>query len=73
MIVRLNSKEEGTLCRRIYDEGKSKGWPGLGEEVSIICADVGIANINNVTVPTKVIKQAICNHHYADMKKELET
>ena len=72
MIVRFNCKDKGTLCKRIYDEGKSRGWPGLGEEVSKICDEIGIADVNNEAVPTKVIKEAIFNHHYADMKKELK-
>ena len=45
---------------------------GLGEEVTKICDEIGIADVNNEAVPTKVIKEAIFNHHYADMKKELE-
>ena len=71
-IVRLKYKEQGTLCKSMYDEGKSGGWPGLGEEVSKICADIGIEDVNNVNVNTKVIKEAIFNHHYADMKTELK-
>ena len=40
-------KGEDTLCIQIYEEEKMKGWPGLSKEVSKICADIGIPDVNH--------------------------
>ena len=48
------------------------GWPGLGSEVADICQKIGIPNINDTFVSKKEVKEALFNHHYSDMKKELE-
>ena len=37
LLMRIRNHEEDTLCRQIYEEGKSRGWPGLGKDVSDIC------------------------------------
>ena len=58
MIVRLKCKDEETLWKRMDAEGKSRGWPGLGENVTKICDEIGIADVNNEAVPTKVIKKS---------------
>ena len=49
------------------------GLPGLAKEVSKICHEIGIPNVNDEFVPTKAIKEAISSHHYSDMKKDLES
>jgi hypothetical protein len=72
MLVRIKCKEEETLCKQIYEEEKLKGWPGLSKEVTKICDDIGIPDVNHQYVPTKDIKQAIVRHHYADMKTGLD-
>ena len=72
MIVKIKGKDDGTLCKQIYKEEKLQGWPGLSSEVSTICRDIGIPDVNQEYVPKSTIKEAICNHHYADMKKCLE-
>ena len=48
-------------------EGRERGWPGLGKEVSDICEEIGIPDANDVEVPKKVVKEAIFRHHYKDM------
>ena len=72
MLVRIKCKGEDTLCKQIYEEEKMKGWPGLSKEVSKICADIGIPDVNHKYVPKKEIKQAIFRHHYEDMKSGFE-
>ena len=72
LIMRIRSHEEDTLCRLIYEEGKKKGWPGLGKEVANICQELNIPDVNNESVSKVTIKEAIFNHHYAAMKKEMD-
>ena len=72
LIMRIRSHEEDTLCRLIYEEGKKKGWPGLGKEVANICQELNIPDVNNESVSKVTIKEAIFNHHYAAMKEEMD-
>ena len=44
----------------------------MSMEVSKICADIGIPDVNHEYVPTNRIKQAIFSHHYEDMKSGFE-
>ena len=58
--------------KQVYEESCSRGWPGLGEEVSDICMKIGIPDVNRVVVSKEDINDALYNHHYSDMKQELE-
>ena len=40
-------------------------------EVSAICKEIGLPDINEVMVTKGEVKKAIFNHHYADIKNEL--
>ena len=64
--------EENTVCKEIYEEGKVNGCQGFGQEVSDICKEIGLADLNESLTTKRVIKEAIDAHHYGDMKKELE-
>ena len=71
LLMRIRNHETNALCRQIYDEGKSRGWPGLGQEVTDICTQLNIPDVNNTFVAKSVIKEAIFNHHYTEMKAEV--
>ena len=72
LLQRIQKQKSGSLSRQVYEEGKAKGWPGLGKEVSEICKTVGIPDVNEILVSKSDVKTAIFNHHYQDMKKEME-
>lgn len=59
------------MQKEIYEEGKSRGWPGLGQGVTEICSTLQIPDVNNSVVSKSVIKEAIFTHHYAEMKAEI--
>ena len=42
----------------------------MSKEVTAICEEIGIADVNINCVPIKVIKEAMLMRHYADMKTE---
>ena len=44
-----------------------RGEKGHGQEVSRICQEVGLPDVNCVNVPKSEVKQAIFEHHYKDM------
>ena len=72
LLIRIMKHETDTLCRQIYEEGKSRGWPGLGQEVTDICSILNIPDVNSTFVSKSVIQEAIFNHHYAEMKAEID-
>ena len=44
----------------------------MGKEVSEICNTIGIPDVKDIQVAKSDVKMAIFNHHYLDMKKEME-
>ena len=71
LLMQIRSHDTDTLCRLIYEEGKSRGWPRLGQEVTDICQKLNIPDVNDNLVPKSVVKEAIFAHHYSDMKEEV--
>ena len=72
LVVRIKDQDSSVLSRQVYEESLIRGWPGLGKEVSGICLEIGIPDVNKVVVTKEDIREAIWNHHYRDMKIELE-
>ena len=72
LLLRIKRQDSSSLSKQIYEESLSNGWPGLGEEVADICKEIGIADVNKEVVTKENISDAIYNHHYCDLKKELE-
>ena len=72
LILRIKKQTQGSLSRQVYEAGKANKWPGLGKEVSEICHNIGIPDVNGIEVSKSDVKEAIFNHHYADMKREME-
>ena len=71
LLLRIKSQNMNSLCRQVYEEGKVNGWPGLGEEVTEICKEIGIPDLNEVNVSKVTIKNAIFEHHYQSLKEEI--
>ena len=71
LLLRIKSQDRSSLSRQVYEESCARGWPGLGEEVSQICKEIDLPDVNNVWVTKEEIQIAVRNHHYKDMKKEL--
>ena len=70
--MRIKNQEEGSLSRLVYEEGRARGWPGLGKEVTEICQQLRIPDVNNNCMTKAAVRKAIFDHHYSDLKKELE-
>ena len=72
LVRRLQEKERTSLARCVYEEQLRQGWPGLAREVTRICDEVKIDDVNFNKVKKEDIKEAIFMNHYKDMKKEME-
>ena len=71
LLIRIKRHETDVLCRQVYEQGRANGWPGLGMEVSQICQEIGIEDINDFYISKLEIRDALHNHHYKDVKEEL--
>ena len=71
VLLRIRNHSEDTLCRQIYEEGELRKWPGLGQEVKEICATLDIPDANKEIISKSIVKNAVRNHHYKEMKEEI--
>ena len=71
LLMRIKKQEKGSLSHKVYYESRAKGWPGLGEEVSHICEEIGLPDVNEKYVTKQALGDAIWNHHYDDLKMEI--
>ena len=58
--------------KQIYEEAENRGWPGLGKEVTDICREIQIPNINTHKVSKTVIQKAVENSHWEDMMSQFD-
>ena len=65
-------QQEDSLAKRMYLEQLTMGWPGLSTEVAEICKEVGLENINEMTINKKEIQDAVFYHNYGEIKEEME-
>ena len=66
-MMRISNHEMNTLCRQVYEEGRSHNWPGLWKEVSEICSTVGLRDVNTTMLTKMEVKNAISRHHNSEM------
>ena len=72
LVIRIQNLEEGSLAKQIYEEAENRGWPGLGKEVTDICREIQIPNINTHKVSKTVIQKAVENSHWEDMMSQFD-
>ena len=70
-LMRIKNHSTDTLCRQIYEAGRTKGWPGLDKKVRVICKTLNIPDVKGTFVDKSDVKKAIFNHHYDAMKEEM--
>ena len=46
LVLHIRNLEENTLAKTVYEEQKSKKWPGLAQETANICRELGIEDCN---------------------------
>ena len=46
LIHHIQNMEEGALAKQVYSEQRRNDWPGLAKEVTEICKELGIADVN---------------------------
>ena len=71
LFKQIQNLEDSALATRVCQEAYMKGWPGLHQEVAIICQEIGIPDMNKYNIKKIQIKEAIFYSHYESMKEEI--
>ena len=53
LVLHIQTSDESSLARQIYEEQKANNWPGLTEDTKTICANLGIEDVNTTTQAKK--------------------
>ena len=72
LLIQIKALPDRSLAKVAYQEAESRVWPGLGQEVRQICANIGLSDINKYQVRKPDIQKAIKASHYKDMMSLFE-
>ena len=72
LVMRIQKQKTTSLARMVYEEQLKHSWPGLAMEVTEICAEIKVEDVNHNMVKKEEIKDAIFINHYKDLKKEMD-
>ena len=50
LVHHIQGLEENTMARMMYEEQKKNSWPGLADEVSIICSKLNVEDGNHTSL-----------------------
>ena len=73
LLKRIKGQKTDSLSKQILEEQKSNKWPGLSQEVTNICEEINIPDINDCEISAREIKQAVFDHHYAEIKSKISS
>ena len=71
LLKRIKSQKQESLSNKILEEQRANNWPGLSREVSDICEQVKIPDINDSDIAAKEIRQAIFDHHHSELMDKI--
>ena len=71
LVLDIRRQEEGGLAREVLKEQLAMGFPGLGQEVSSICRNIGLPDACRLEVTKEEVKEAIRLDHLMKLKIEM--
>ena len=71
LLKRIKGQSHETLSWKIWKEQRSNNWPGLSKEVSDICNELDILDINDQDIPEGALKRAVFDHHLEEIKEKV--
>ena len=78
MIVHIRGLNESALARQIWKEQREQNWPGLSKEVSQICEELGIPDVNesamvdNKKSVRRMVKSACRSKNDIELKEKMD-
>ena len=73
LLKRIKGQKTDSLSKQILEDQKSNKWPGLSQEVTNICEEINIPDIKDCEISAREIKQAVFDHHYAEIKSKISS
>jgi hypothetical protein len=71
LVMAIRQQEEGGLAREVLQEQLTMGFPGLGQEVTGICQELGLPDASRQDVTKEEVKEAIRLNHLVALKAEM--
>ena len=59
LVLHIRSLDENTLAKKIYNEQRKEGWPGLAKETKEICEELGILDCNTTNMNKREYKDLV--------------
>jgi hypothetical protein len=59
LVMHIRSMEDNSLAKKVYDQQKEEGWPGLAKETRKICEELGIEDCNTTYLNGKEYKELV--------------
>ena len=53
LVLHIRSLNDETLAKKIYNEQRKQGWPGLAKETKNICEVLGVEDVNTTQMNKK--------------------
>ena len=74
LLLAIKQQDDNCLAKQILEEQVRMGWPGLAEEVRVICQEIGLqdANRSDVNLSKEDVKDAVKLHHVQAMKSSMK-
>ena len=57
--MHLRSLNDETLAKKIYNEQRKQGWPGLAKETKNICEVLGVEDVNTTQMNKNEYKKSV--------------
>ena len=77
LILHIRSLNDETLAKKIYEEQRKEGWPGLVKETKNICEALGIEDVNKTKMNKieykKTVNDALKKKDEEYLRKEAES
>ena len=59
LILHIRSLNDETLAKKIYNEQRKQGWPGLAKETKNICEVLGVEDVNTTQMNKNEYKKSV--------------
>ena len=71
LVKAIRTQEEGLLAREVLEEQLAMGFPGLGQEVTELCRELGLPDATTEDVQKDEIKEAIQLSNISQLKSDM--
>ena len=59
LVLHIRSLNDETLAKKIYNEQRKQGWPGLAKETKNICEVLGVEDVNTTQMNKNEYKKSV--------------